>query len=166
MWIVRLALRRPYTFIVMSLLILILGVVAIFRTPVDIFPVVDIPVVSVIWTYSGMGPEEMTNRITTNSERAFTTTVNDIEHMESTAMNGVSVTKIFFQPGANIPAAVAQITASAQTVLRGLPAGITPPLIIQYSASNVPVLQAAVYATLWSISTRNRCLRKTCRRRM
>ena len=146
MWIVRLALRRPYTFIVMSLLILILGVVSIFRTPVDIFPVVDIPVVSVIWTFSGMGPQEMTDRITTNSERAFTTTVNDIEHMESSSMNGVSVTKIFFQPGANIPAAVAQITASAQTVLRGLPAGITPPLIIQYSASNVPVLQAAVYS--------------------
>src|SRR5882672_4321143 len=146
MWIVRLALRRPYTFIVMSLLILILGVVAIFRTPVDIFPVVDIPVVSVIWTYNGMGPEEMTNRITTNTERAFTTTVNDIEHMESSSMNGVSVTKIFFQAGANIPAAVAQITASAQTTLRGLPAGITPPLIIQYSASNVPVLQAAVYS--------------------
>lgn len=146
MWIVRLALRRPYTFIVMSLLILILGVVAIFRTPVDIFPVVDIPVVSVIWTYSGMGPEEMTNRITTNTERALTTTVNDIEHMESTSMNGVTVTKIFFQPGANIPAAVAQVTAISQTVLRGLPAGITPPLVIQYSASNVPVLQAAVYS--------------------
>ena len=146
MWIVRLALRRPYTFIVMSLLILILGVVAIFRTPVDIFPVVDIPVVSVIWTFTGMGPEDMTNRITTNTERAFTTTVNDIEHMESSSMNGVAVTKIFFQPGANIPAAVAQITASAQTTLRSLPAGITPPLIIQYSASNVPVLQAAVYS--------------------
>lgn len=146
MWIVRLALRRPYTFIVMSLLILILGVVAIFRTPVDIFPVVDIPVVSVIWTYSGMGPEEMTNRITTNTERGFTTTVNDIEHMESSSMNGVAVTKIYFQPGANIPAAVAQVTAISQTVLRGLPAGITPPLIIQYSASNVPVLQAAVYS--------------------
>jgi multidrug efflux pump subunit AcrB len=146
MWIVKLALRRPYTFIVMSLLILILGVLSVFSTPVDIFPVVDIPVVSVIWTYSGMGPEEMTNRITTNTERAFTTTVNDIEHMESTSMNGVAVTKIYFQPGANIPAAVAQITASAQTVLRGLPAGITPPLIIQYSASNVPVLQAAVYS--------------------
>jgi multidrug efflux pump subunit AcrB len=146
MWIVRLALRRPYTFIVMSLLILILGVVSIFNTPVDIFPVVDIPVVSVIWTYTGMGPEEMSHRITTNTERAFTTTVNDIEHMESSSMNGVAVTKIFFQPGANIPAAVAQITASAQTTLRGLPAGINPPLIIQYSASNVPVLQAAVYS--------------------
>jgi multidrug efflux pump subunit AcrB len=146
MWIVRLALRRPYTFIVMSLLILILGVVSIFRTPVDIFPVVDIPVVSIIWTFNGMSPEEMTDRITTNTERAFTTTVNDIEHMESSTMNGVAVTKIFFQPGANIPAAVAQITASAQTVLRTLPAGTTPPLVIQYSASNVPVLQAAVYS--------------------
>jgi multidrug efflux pump subunit AcrB len=146
MWIVRLALRRPYTFIVMSMLILILGVVSIVRTPVDIFPVVDIPVVSVIWAFTGMGPQEMTDRITTNTERAFTTTVNDIEHMESTSMNGVTVTKIFFQPGANIPAAVAQITASAQTVLRILPAGIQPPLVIQYSASNVPVLQAAVYS--------------------
>jgi multidrug efflux pump subunit AcrB len=146
MWIVKLALRRPYTFIVMSLLILILGVVAIFSTPVDIFPVVDMPVVSVIWTYTGMGPEEMTNRITTNTERTFTTTVNNIEHMESTTMNGVAVTKIFFQPGADIPSAVAQITAAAQTVLRGLPAGITPPLVIQFSASNVPVLQAAVYS--------------------
>jgi multidrug efflux pump subunit AcrB len=146
MWIVRLALRRPYTFIVMSLLILILGVVAIFSTPVDIFPVVDLPVVSVIWTYNGMGPEEMTNRITTNTERTFTTTVNSIEHMESSTMNGVAVTKIFFQPGADIPSAVAQITAAAQTVLRTLPAGITPPLVIQFSASNVPVLQAAVYS--------------------
>jgi multidrug efflux pump subunit AcrB len=150
MWIVRLALRRPYTFIVMSLLILILGVLSIVRTPVDIFPVVDIPVVSVIWTYTGMEPQEMTDRITTNSERAFTTTVNDIEHMESSSMNGVAVTKIFFQPGANIPAAVAQITASAQTTLRSLPAGITPPLVIQYSASNVPVLQAAVYSNTLS----------------
>src|ERR1700730_13259165 len=122
MWIVKLALRRPYTFIVMSLLILILGVVSIFSTPVDIFPVVDMPVVSVIWTYTGMGLEEMTNRITTNTERTFTTTVNSIEHMESSTMNGVAVTKIFFQPGADIPSAVAQITAAAQTVLRTLPA--------------------------------------------
>jgi len=146
MWIVRLALRRPYTFIVMSMLILILGVVSIYRTPVDIFPVIDIPVVSVIWSFNGMGPEEMTGRITTVSERAITTTVNDIEHIESQTMNGVSVIKIYFQPGANIPAAVAQITAVAQTIVRVLPQGITPPLIIQYSASNVPVVQASVYS--------------------
>jgi multidrug efflux pump subunit AcrB len=130
----------------MSLLILILGVVSIYRTPVDIFPVVDIPVVSVIWTFTGMGPQEITDRITTNTERAYTTTVNDIEHMESSSMNGVVVTNIFFQPGANIPAAIAQITAVAQTVLRTLPQGINPPLVIQYNASNVPVLQAAVYS--------------------
>src|SRR6266540_4772749 len=146
MWIVKLALRQPYTFIVMSLLILILGVVAIYRTPVDIFPVVDIPVVSVIWTYSGMIPEEMTGRITTVSERAITTTVSDIEHIESQSMIGVSVIKIYFHTGANIPEAVAEVTAIMQGVLRLLPPGITPPLVIQYSASDVPILQAAVYS--------------------
>src|SRR5262245_51648257 len=146
MWIVKLALRRPYTFIVMSLLILILGVVAIYRTPVDIFPVVDIPVVSVIRTYSGMAPEEMTGRITTVCERGITTTVSDIEHIESQTMNGVSVIKIYFHTGANIPEAVAEVTAIMQSVLRVLPPGITPPLVIQYSASDVPILQAAVYS--------------------
>src|SRR5215813_12531669 len=146
MWIVKLALRQPYTFIVMSLLILILGVVAIYRTPVDIFPVVDIPVVSVIWTYSGMPPQEMTGRITTVSERAITTTVSDIEHIESQSYTGVSVIKIYFHAGANIPEAVAEVTAIMQGVLRVLPPGITPPLVIQYSASDVPILQAVVYS--------------------
>jgi multidrug efflux pump subunit AcrB len=146
MWIVKLALRQPYTFIVMSLLILILGVVAIYRTPVDIFPVVDIPVISVIWTYSGMPPQEMTGRITTVSERAITTTVSDIEHIESQSYTGVSVIKIYFHAGANIPEAVAEVTAIMQGVLRVLPPGITPPLVIQYSASDVPILQAVVYS--------------------
>src|SRR5215813_12534240 len=146
MWIVKLALRQPYTFIVMSLLILILGVVAIYRTAVDIFPVVDIPVISVIWTYSGMAPEEMTGRITTVSERAVTTTVSDVEHIESQSYNGVSVIKIYFHTGANIPEAVAEVTAVMQGVLRVLPPGITPPFIIQYSASDVPVLHTAVYS--------------------
>jgi len=146
MWIVKLALRQPYTFIVMALAILILGVVAIYRTAVDIFPVVDIPVVSVIWTYSGMAPEEMTGRITTVSERAITTTVRDIEHIESQSYTGVSVIKIYFHTGANIPEAVAEVTAIMQGVLRVLPPGITPPFIIQYSASDVPILQAAVYS--------------------
>jgi multidrug efflux pump subunit AcrB len=146
MWIVKLALRQPYTFIVMALAILILGVVSIYRTPVDIFPVVDIPVVSVIWTYSGMAPEEMTGRITTVSERAITTTVSDIEHIESQSYNGVSVIKIYFHTGANIPEAVAEVTAIMQGVLRVLPPGITPPVIIQYSASDVPILQAVVYS--------------------
>jgi multidrug efflux pump subunit AcrB len=146
MWIVKLALRQPYTFIVMALSILILGAVSIYRTPVDIFPVVDIPVVSVIWTYSGMAPDEMTGRITTVSERAITTTVSDIDHIESQSYNGVSVIKIYFHTGANIPEAVAEVTAIMQGVLRVLPPGITPPLVIQYSASDVPILQAVVYS--------------------
>src|SRR5262249_23008784 len=146
MWIVKLALRQPYTFIVMSLFILILGVVAIYRTPVDIFPVVNIPVISVIWSFNGMPPEEMTGRITTVSERGITTTVSDIEHIESQTMNGVSVIKVYFHTGVDIPEAVAEVTAIMQTVLRVLPSGITPPLVIQYSASDVPIPQAAVYS--------------------
>jgi multidrug efflux pump subunit AcrB len=130
----------------MSLLILILGVVAIYRTPVDIFPDVDIPVVSAIWTFTGMAPQDMADQITTVTERAFTTTVSDIDHIESRTMNGVSVIKVYFHPGADIPKAVAEVTAISQTLLRALPQGITPPLIIQYSASDVPVLQAAIYS--------------------
>ncbi len=146
MWIVRLALRRPYTFIVMSMLILILGVLSIYRTPVDIFPVVDIPVIAVIWNYNGMEPKDMEGRIVTNSERAFTTTVSDIEHMESESYNGIAVIKIYFQPGADIPSAISEAAAVSQAVLRSLPAGLTPPLIVQYSASDVPVLQSVVYS--------------------
>lgn len=144
MWIVRLALRRPYTFVVAALLIVILGVMTITRMRTDIFPEINVPVVSVIWSYTGVSPEEMEKRIVTISERAFTTTVNDIEHMESQSMRGVSVIKIFFQPGAEVEAAVAQLTATSQTVLRALPPGITPPLILRYSASNVPILQMSV----------------------
>jgi CzcA family heavy metal efflux pump len=144
MWIVRLALRRPYTIVVAALLIVILGVVTITRMTTDIFPDINIPVVSVIWSYNGVSPDEMEKRIVTVSERAFTTTVNDIEHMESQSMNGVSVIKVFFQPGAKIEAAVAQMTAVSQTILRVLPPGITPPLIVRYSASNVPILQMSV----------------------
>jgi multidrug efflux pump subunit AcrB len=141
MWIVKLALSRPYTFVVLSLLLLILGPLAIFRTPVDIFPNINIPVVSIIWNYSGLSPEDMANRIITPTERGITTTVNDIEHVESTSLNGVAVVKVFFQPRVNTAAAVAQLTAISQTQLRQLPAGTTPPLIIQYSASSVPILQ-------------------------
>jgi CzcA family heavy metal efflux pump len=144
MWIVRLALRRPYTIVVAALLIVILGVVTITRMTTDIFPDINIPVVSVIWSYNGVSPDEMEKRIVTISERAFTTTVNDIEHMESQSMNGVSVIKVFFQPGAKVEAAVAQLTAVSQTILRVLPPGITPPLIVRYSASNVPILQMSV----------------------
>ena len=146
MWIVRLALRRPYTFIVMSMLILILGVLSIYRTPVDIFPVVDIPVIAIIWNFNGLEPQEMEQRIVSNSERAYTTTVSDIEHMESQSYNGIAVIKIYFQPGANIPAAISLAAAESQAVLRTLPTGTTPPLIVQYSAADVPVLQSVVYS--------------------
>jgi multidrug efflux pump subunit AcrB len=144
MWIVKLALRRPLTFIITSILIIVLGVVSITRMATDIFPEINIPVVSVIWSYGGVSPEEMEQRIVTTSERSFTTTVNDIEHIESQSLNGVSVIKVFFQPGAKIEAAVAQITSNTQTILRALPPGITPPLIIRYNASNVPILQLSV----------------------
>jgi len=141
MWIVRLALRRPYTFVVMSLLLFILGPVVILRTPVDIFPNIDIPVVSIVWNYAGLSPQQLSDRIVVQFERGLTTTVNDIEHTESQTLNGVSVVKVFFRPNVNISQAVAQITAIAQTGLRQYPQGTNPPLIIQYSASSVPVLQ-------------------------
>jgi multidrug efflux pump subunit AcrB len=144
MWIVRLALRRPYTFVVMALVIILLGVITIGRMPTDIFPEINIPVVSVIWTFTGMSPDDMEKRIVTISERAMTTTVNDIEHIESQSMQGVSVVKVFFHPGAKIEAAVAQITSIMQTILRVLPPGIQPPLILRYSASNVPILQLGI----------------------
>ena len=141
MWIVRLALRRPYTFTVMALLIVILGLLAVRRMAKDIFPSIDIPVVSVLWSYNGLTPDEMEKRIITLSERALTTTVNDIEHIESQSLAGVGVIKVFFQPGASVDAAVAQITAISQTITRIMPPGTTPPLVIRYSASNVPILQ-------------------------
>lgn len=147
MWIVRLALRRPYTFVVASIVLILLGVVTIVRTPTDIFPEIDIPVVSVIWSYNGISPEEMERRIVTISERAMTTTVNGIEHIESTSLNGTAVIRIFFQPGTRVEAAVAQITAINQTVTRIMPTGTTPPLVIRYSASSVPILQAALGST-------------------
>jgi multidrug efflux pump subunit AcrB len=140
MWIVRLALRRPYTFVVMAMLIGVLGAVSIVTMPTDIFPNIDIPVVSSVWGYGGLAPDEMQNRITTIVERAMTTTVNDIQHIESQTLRGVSVIKVFFQPGAKVEAGVAQINAISQTLLRPLPPGITPPLILQYNAASVPVL--------------------------
>ncbi|MBC8089500.1 MAG: efflux RND transporter permease subunit [Phycisphaerae bacterium] len=144
MWIVQLALRRPYTFIVGALLVVIFGVLAIIRTPTDVFPEIDIPVVSVIWQYNGLPPEEVERRISTTFERAITTSVNDIEHIESQITPGLSVIKVFFQPGARIESAVAQLSGVSQTILRTMPPGATTPLIIRYSASNVPVLQLAL----------------------
>ncbi len=141
MWIVRLALRRPYTFTVMALLIVILGLLAVRRMAKDIFPAIDIPVVAVVWSYNGLTADEMEKRIVTLSERGMTTTVNDIEHIESQSYPGIGLIKVFFQPGASIDAAVAQVTAINQTIVRVLPPGATPPLVIRYSASNVPILQ-------------------------
>ncbi len=140
MWIVRLALRRPYTFVVFALLILILGVFSIETMPTDIFPNIDIPVVTVVWNFTGLSADQMANRIVTNSERGMTTTVNDIEHIESQSLNGIGLIKIFFQPHVNIGVAVSQVTAICQVQLRSLPPGSTPPFIIQYNASSVPIL--------------------------
>jgi len=141
MWIVALALRRPYTFVVMALLIIILTPITILRTPVDIFPDINIPVISVIWSFDGMSPSEMANRIISNAERGYTITVNDIEHQESTSVTGKAIIKIFFRPGVNISMAMTQVTGMSQTILRGLPPGTTPPLVITYSASTTPVVQ-------------------------
>src|ERR1700756_2854600 len=141
MWIVRLALSRPYTFIVMAMVVVLLNMVVIPRTPTDIFPEINIPVISLIWNYTGLEPQEMEQRITSNSERAVTTLVNDVEHIESQSLNGIAVVKIYFQPNANIQTALAQTTAIVQTILRFLPPGTTAPLVAIYSASTVPVIQ-------------------------
>jgi multidrug efflux pump subunit AcrB len=142
--IVRIALTRPYTFIVLALTILIFGVMSAVRTPTDIFPDIDIPVIAVSWQFTGMTPDQMSGRMNTPFERVLTTTVNDIEHIESESINGMGITKIFFQPGVNIATANAQVTAIAQTILKQMPAGATPPLIVNYNASTVPILQLAL----------------------
>src|SRR5947209_3819942 len=144
MWIVSLALRRPYTFVVMALLILILTPIVVLHTPVDIFPEINIPVVSIVWQYSGMQPQEMSDRFLNNTERVLTTLVNDIQHIESQAMPGRAIEKVFFQPGANLPMSLAQVTAVSQLMVRQLPAGTQPPLIIVYTASSVPIVQIGV----------------------
>ncbi len=141
MWIVALALRRPYTFVVMALLILILTPMTIMMMPTDIFPEIDIPVVSVIWFYTGMSPQDMADRIVLNSERGITTTVNNIEHMESQSVSGLGIIKIYFRHGTSIQTAIAQVTAITQTTVRSLPPGTTPPLVISYSASTTPIIQ-------------------------
>jgi multidrug efflux pump subunit AcrB len=141
MWIVRLALRRPYTFVVFALLILILGVFSILSMPTDIFPNIDIPVVTVVWMYNGLSPEQMAQRIASASERSMTTTVSDIEHIESQSLAGLTIIKVFFQPHVNLGMAVAEIAAVNQAQLRQLPQGTNPPFVLQYSASSVPVLQ-------------------------
>src|SRR5262245_46714831 len=144
MWIVQLALRRTYTFVVASLLIAVLGGVCIYRMSTDIFPEIDVPVVSVVWQYTGMPADEVETRIILITERVLTTSVNDIEHIESQSLSGVGVIRIYFQPGARIEAAEAQVTATCQTLLKFMPPGITPPYIVRYSATSVPIVQIAV----------------------
>ena len=144
MWIVKLALRRPYTFVVVSILIALFGVVSALRMPTDIFPEINIPLVTVVWQYSGMPPEEMERRVVSSAERFYSTTVNNIEHIESQSINGTGIIKIYFQPGADIPTAVAEITSASQTAVKNLPPGIQPPIILRFNATDVPVLQIGI----------------------
>src|SRR6516165_7107166 len=144
MWIVRLALRRPYTFVVAALVLVLLTPFVLLRTPTDIFPSINIPVVSIVWQYAGLNAREIEQRMNYAEERSLTTTVNDIEHMESNVYNGIGVIKVFFREGTSVDAGVAQVTAICQTLLRMLPPGTTPPLIIRYSASTVPILQYSI----------------------
>src|ERR1700722_1229188 len=155
MWIVRLALNRPYTFVVVALMILLVSPVVILRTPTDIFPDINIPVASVVWSYTGMSAQEIASRIVSPSERGLTTTVNDIEHIESQSLNGMGVIKVFFHPNVKIDMAIAQITAISQSTLKGLPPGITPPLVITYNASSVPILQLSLSSKTLSESVVN-----------
>src|SRR5438270_1322309 len=144
MWIVRLALRRTYTFVVMALLIAVLGAVSIWRMSTDIFPEINIPVVSVVWQYTGMPADEIEKRIILINERVLTTSVNDIEHVESQSLTGVGVIRIYFHQGARIEAAVAQVTSTCQAVLKTMPVGTTPPYIVRYSVTSVPVVQISL----------------------
>ena len=142
--IVRIALQRPYTFVVLALLILIVGPLSAMRTPTDIFPDIKIPVIAVVWQYTGLPPDQMVGRVSSPFERVLTTTVNDVEHIEANSINGFGIVKIFFQPTVDIRTANAQVTAVAQTLLKQLPAGTTPPLILNYNASTVPIIQLAL----------------------
>jgi multidrug efflux pump subunit AcrB len=151
--IVKIALRRPYTFIVMAILIVIFGVSSALRTPTDIFPDIKIPVISVVFSYSGLPPDDMSGRVVYYYERALTTAVNDIEHIESQSIPNYGIIKIFFQPNVDINAALAEVSAMSQTVLKQLPAGITPPTILSFNASSVPVLQIALSSNQLSETT-------------
>src|SRR5580704_15601139 len=142
--VVRLALSRPYTFVVMAILIMIFGTLSAIRTPTDIFPNIGIPVISVVWGYTGLAPDDMAGRVVAPYERVLSTTVNDIEHIESQSFPGMGVVKVFFQPTVDINAAQAQVTSISQTILKQLPAGATPPIILAYNASSVPIIQLAL----------------------
>src|SRR5258705_4960073 len=144
MFLVRIALRRPYTFICVAILIFLAGVAAILTMVIDIFPDIPIPVVTVVWTFNGMPPAEIAQRVGTVAERSYSTAVNNIEHIESQSMTGVTVIRVYLQPGADVPTGVAQLTAMSQTLLRGLPPGIQPPIILQFNATDVPLIQIGV----------------------
>src|SRR5438093_9044366 len=141
MWIVRLALRRPYTFVVASLLLLLVTPFVLLRTPTDIFPAINIPVVSIVWNFTGLSAKDIEQRMVYSEERALTTTVNNIQHIESTSYDSIGVIKVFFQHGVSPEGAVAQITAVSQTILKQLPPGTTPPLVIEYNAFSVRILR-------------------------
>ena len=144
MWIVNLALRRPYTFIVLAIFILIAGVLSILSTPKDIFPSINIPVISVIFNFPGFAPKDLEQHLTTVYERVLTTTVDNIEHIESESLFGIAVVKIYLQPTASVPRGIAQVTSVSQAILSQLPSGTTPPLVLSYSATNLPVLRVGL----------------------
>src|ERR1700753_2876682 len=144
--LVRIALKKPYTFVALAILILIVGPLSALRTPTDIFPEIRIPVIAVVWQYTGLPPDDMSGRVMLNFQRSLTTTVNDIEHIEGTSYTGVGIVRVFFQPGTNISIANAQVTAISQTVLKQMPPNITPPLILNFNASTVPIIQLAMSA--------------------
>jgi multidrug efflux pump subunit AcrB len=151
--LVRIALSKPYTFVVLAILIVLGGVLAALRTPTDIFPDIKIPVIAAVWTYNGLPPEQMSGRVIYYYERQLTSTVNDIDHIESQSLSGIGVVKIFFHPGVDIRTATAQVTSVSQTVLKQMPPGITPPLILNYNASTVPILQLALSSRTLSEQT-------------
>src|SRR5260221_1535097 len=163
MWILRLALNRPYTFIVFALLIFVLSPLIILRTPTDIFPNIDIPVISVAWTYPGLNPEDIEGRLTTPYEKVLTTLVDNIEHIESTSYNGASVIKIFLQPHSSVDRANSQVVSASQFALRLLPSSIQPPEIINFSASIVPILQLGLYCQGLSVQQLNDMALNFCR---
>src|SRR4051812_13260268 len=144
MWLIRIALRRPYTFVVMAMLIAFGGTYSAIKTPTDIFPSIDIPVVSVIWNYGGLNPDEMEKRIVNNFERFLTTIISDIDHIESQTLTGIAVIKIYLQPGTDVAQTIAQTTAIGQTAVRSMPPGTIPPFILQYNATSVPIMQIAL----------------------
>ena len=146
--VVRVALQRPYTFVVMALLLLIIGPLAAMRTPTDIFPEIRIPVIATAWQFTGMPPADMAGRVTTLFERYLTTTVNDVEHIEANSYTGIGIVKVFFHPGVNVAVANAQVTSIAQTATKQMPPGMTPPLILNYNAATVPILQLALSGEL------------------